>query len=185
MIVAALIREIIHYEPESGVMTWHPRSLNWFPSARIMKGWNSRLAGKSALDCRDAYGYRVGRIQNRMYKAHRVAWAYYYGEWPEKHIDHVNHDRADNRIENLRAVDSAGNQRNMARFRTNTSGVTGVYWHKGSEKWTAQVSVEGASQYLGIFPTLDDAANARASAERLYGFHENHGKTVEFIPQIA
>lgn len=90
-------------------------------------------------------------------------------------IDHENHIRNDNRIENLRLVSSKGNKKNTTRRCDNTSGVTGVHWFKRECKWKVQIKVDGKQRHLGLFDNLDDAVAARKAAERQYGFHENHG----------
>ena len=120
-------------------------------------------------------GYRAIGIDQRAYKAHRLIWLYHYGEWPENHIDHVNQDRLDNRIENLRDVTNAENQKNRRINSDNTSGFTGVLWYKSSSKWAGRVKHEGKQIHLGMFADKEDAALAVYAARMQLGFHENHG----------
>lgn len=128
------------------------------------------FAGSPNID-----GYVRVRINNISYRAHRVIWLITYGEWPEGQIDHINGVKDDNRIENLRAVSVTGNQQNQHVRVDNTSGVTGVIFDRGY--WTAKIRANGKRIHLGCFKSLEEAAAARKAAERLYGFHPNHGRT--------
>lgn len=120
-------------------------------------------------------GYLRVKINNVAFRVHRVIWLITYGEWPEGQIDHINGVRDDNRIENLRAVSVVGNQQNQHMRVDNTSGTTGVRLESGA--WTAKIRVRGKRLHLGRFKSLEEAAAARKSAELLYGFHPNHGRT--------
>jgi hypothetical protein len=92
--------------------------------------------------------------------AHRVAWAIYYGKWPEKQIDHINHIKSDNRINNLRQADHSQNGCNRGLQSNNRSGVSGVHWSSQKEKWFAKIKLNGKSKHLGVFSDIEDAANA-------------------------
>ncbi len=111
----------------------------------------------------------------KSYKAHRLAWLYEYGEFPKYHIDHINHNRIDNRIANLREVSRIDNQRNQKKSATNKSGFTGVHWHKQAKKWLASITVNCKTIYLGLYEDKNEAICARLHANRLYKFHANHG----------
>ena len=91
------------------------------------------------------------------------------------HIDHINHISTDNRWVNLRVVSQADNTKNASKRRDNTSGVTGVIWHKATSKW--QVSIDAARKrvYGGLFDSFEDAVAKRKELELKYGFHPNHG----------
>ena len=121
-------------------------------------------------------GYVYIKINGKQYAAHRLAWLYMTGEWPEFEIDHVNGVKDDNRIENLRAVTHLENGLNQAKNRSNKSGVMGVCWLRQNNIWTAQITVKKKQFYLGSFANWFDAVCARKSAENKYGFHKNHGK---------
>ncbi len=121
-------------------------------------------------------GYLIVAIDGTNYKLHRLAWLYVYGEFPSGDIDHINHDRADNRIVNLRDVTIAINNKNKTMFRNNTSGVTGVNFNKSKSSWDARISVCGERVNLGSFVQFHEAVNARKNAEVLYEFHKNHGE---------
>lgn len=165
----AYVRDRLSYDPETGVFMFrfNPDMPNCY---------NNRFAGKEAGCFRR--GYRVIRLGYKLYPAHRLAWAIYYGEWPTHTIDHINGIRSDNRIANLRDVPHKTNMRNMRMKSCNTSGVTGVTWKTHDSKWVAQIKVDGRNIYLGRYTDFDEAVRARSLAERRYGFHENHGLPV-------
>ena len=170
------LRELLSYDPGTGLLMWHPRPIEMFPDERTFKGWNTKYAGKEALTAVNDQGYRGGRIFCVCHNAHRVAWAVYHGAWPAKQIDHINGNKADNRITNLRDVSQTENLRNTVTYSTNTSGVCGVSWRKETCKWRAQITLRGKSCHLGYFADFDDAVAARKAAEVKYGFHPNHGR---------
>ena len=173
-----LLRQLLDYDPETGILTWKPRTVEMFENndKRICATWNTRYAGKEALGNLTNCGYKRGAILSHNYLAHRVAWAIFYGKHPDKEIDHINGDRSDNRIANLRDVSKSENQRNATIRSDNASGFTGVCWHKDVNKWIASIFVQKKNIYLGIFENIEDAKAARKAAEREYGFHKNHGK---------
>lgn len=175
------LRNILRYEPETGKLFWLERAPSLFDNAgrsaaHKAANWNSRYAGQEAFTARNRNGYLAGAVRDRMYPAHRVIWALYYGKWPDGQIDYINHDRADNRIANLRDIPQAENKKNQRRRIDNTSGITGVSRVRQSGKWRASIQVSGKMMSLGVFDTVELAVNARRRAERAYGFHENHGK---------
>lgn len=106
-------------------------------------------------------------------KCHRVGWALHYGEQPPDHIDHINGNKADNRINNLRATSPSQNIINQRRIKVASSGVVGVSWDKATSLWEARVS----RRRIGRFKTLEQAANARhAAVRKAFG---------EFAPPIS
>jgi hypothetical protein len=117
----------------------------------------------------------MGMILNKPHQAHRVAWAIHFGEWP-KFIDHINGDKTDNRIENLRAVSFVENTRNRKRPTNNSSGHAGIYWHTKERRWVARIGDGAGRKRLGSFLNLDDAVAARRKAEVDLGYHPNHGR---------
>ncbi|AHN83416.1 HNH endonuclease [Escherichia phage Bp4] len=90
-------------------------------------------------------------------------------------IDHLDHNRVNNLLSNFRLVDSRTNTRNQKKRVTNSSGVTGVYWHKRDSIWYAAISDGTRLVSLGTFADKQDAIDARKAAEKLYGYHPNHG----------
>lgn len=154
-LTAEQLREILHYDPDTGVFT---RRVS---TARNVKAGD--VAGYSNGD-----GYRYISVQNRLYKAHRLAWLYHYGNWPKDQIDHINRNRSDNRISNLRDVTNKQNHQNRSKSSNNTSGHPGVSWHKQKSKWVARITHNQKLIHLGYFSILEDAVAARKAAEKLY-----------------
>ncbi|MGQ2942900.1 MAG: HNH endonuclease [Blastomonas fulva] len=162
------LRAMLDFNPDTGIAIWR-----WRSDLRV--SCNNRIAGKPAFNCLDSRGYYRGQIAGKQILFHRVAWAIHFGKWPTGQIDHINGDRRDNRIANLRDVPRAENMRNKGRSRKNTSGTTGVYWHSHRQKWAAEIRVEGKNKHLGYFAKIEDAVAARKVGSQSYGFHKNHG----------
>jgi len=165
-ITQAELRERVNYDPDSGIMTL---------KRKPRKGGHTPIGG--VMGSKHKAGYLEVRLNNRAYLIHRLAWLYMYGEWPDN-VDHINHDRTDNRLINLRSVARVDNQRNQKMKSNNSSGVTGVYWMAGRGKWLSKIKVAYKETNLGYHGNFFDAVCARKSAELLYGFHANHGRTV-------
>lgn len=176
IIDAATVRELLSYDPLTGIFVWKPRPVMPGGRAAVINAWNGNFAGKRAGDMPKDGRSRI-TIGDRGYFAHRLAWLYVYGEWPSGIIDHINHDTRDNSIANLRVIDShAENARNRKLFRNNTTGVHGVSWQSARRKWTATISDRaGRRKNLGSYESLDDAIAVRKAAEAAYGYHPNHG----------
>ena len=162
MIPANQLHAIFEYNPETGDLLWRVRNRN--------------LTGTVAGGVDRRMGYRRVRLGGKLELAHRIIIAMTTGQWPEAQVDHINGDRDDNRIANLRAVDRAENLKNKAMYGNNKSGRTGVYWHGQHRKWCATISVATRIKHLGLFHDLDAAIIARRHAEVEYGFHPNHGR---------
>lgn len=115
-------------------------------------------------------GYRVIRINKILYKAHRLIWIYFNGDIDTAlQIDHINHIRSDNRIENLRLATRSQNGSNTTKQKNNTSGYKGVSWSKQYKKWVAQIMKNKKLIYLGLFATPELAHAAYiAAAEKLH-----------------
>lgn len=125
----------------------------------------------------------MGKVAGVLVLAHRAAWAVAHGAWPDAEIDHVNHNRRDNRLENLRAVSRRQNAMNASLRSDNTSGVVGVTWQPSRGKWAAQIGVKGRVVPLGRYAHLEDAVHARRTAEVAHGFHQNHGSLPTEVPR--
>lgn len=175
------LRQLLRYEPETGKLFWLPRDVSWFestarPASHACANWNSCHAGKEAFTATDHGGYKVGTVLYRVLLAHRVAWAIQTGCWPEKQVDHVNGDRSDNKLINLRSVDRVENMKNMKRPSTNTSGHVGIRRDTRIDKWTARICVNYRDHYIGSYDDIKSAIDARKAAEAFFGFHQNHGR---------
>ena len=171
------VKRLFDYRAD-GALIWRERPLSDFATERAWKIWNRRFSGAEAGYI-NGKGYRYVRItldgKTRQYKAHRLVFAWHNGVFPAEEIDHKNHDKLDNKIENLRAVSRAENNRNASLRFDSTTGVCGVYWYKRDKKWMAHIQIDKKKINLGYFEDFDDAVAARKSAEKKFGFHRRHG----------
>lgn len=120
--------------------------------------------------------YWVISLKGEIYYAHRLAWLYVYGVWPQDQIDHINHNSLDNSIANLREVSATENQKNRSLSRNNKSGASGIRWCNQVGKWKASIDSNGNKMHLGYFENINDAISVRCGAEKKFNFHDNHGK---------
>ena len=175
-------RKYITYDPITGVLRWRARSPEMFYKSNrdadgAAKAFNAKWAGKPALNRVTEKGYFAGKVCGVCVRAHRVAWALHYGEWPEMDLDHIDGNPQNNAIANLREVTRSENSRNMKVYRTNSSGVHGVGMHSCG-KWRARIAPRRGARsiHLGLFNTKEEAIAARKKAEKEHGYHENHGR---------
>lgn len=146
------LRELLNYDPATGVFT---RRLG-------VRGF----AAGSTVGSPHSAGYIYCSVAGYRCFAHRLAWCYMYGDWPEGELDHINGVRNDNRIDNLRLATRSENMLNRHRPRKgNKSGYIGVSSHK--DRWRADLTVDGAQQYLGLFDTPEEAHAAYVAAKEL------------------
>ncbi len=148
------INSLLSYDPDTGVFVWKVALSNRGPTGSI--------AG-----FKNVGGYRVIGIYGREYYAHRLAWFMSHGRWPASQIDHINGDRADNRLENLREASNRENGLNRKRLRRdNKTGATGVHFDRSRGQWLVTVGYK----FIGRYKTLDDAVSARKErAEAVFG----------------
>jgi hypothetical protein len=129
--------------------------------------------GRAAGGCvgyTDPRGYLLLRVKGLRFYAHRLAWLYEKGEWPQHDIDHINGDKSDNRIANLRDVEPRVNLENQRRSRGKTSRFLGVSWNSEKRRWKAAIQVRGRVKNLGHFDDEKMAYQAYVQAKRV--FHE-------------
>lgn len=174
------VRELIDYDPETGILTWRARKLR-VGLERIDKGWNTRFTGKRAgRPDRNGHiwvGIAYEELKTSNFAAHRLAWAHYYGEWPNTGIDHINRNSSDNRIANLRLADQTRNSQNSSLRSDNTSGVKGVYWVSKEQKWAAFININKKVTQLGRYESKEEAIRVRQDAAKRY-FGEFANETV-------
>ncbi len=155
---AEFLREILEYNQESGTIVWR-------------SAFSRRVPAGHAAGTINSNGYRIIRINDKGYTAHRLAWKIVTGDDPENDIDHINGIRSDNRWSNLRPATPAQNIANRARLRTNRTGFKGVSVIKQSpNRWASSIRLNGVPHYLGIFksPQLAHEAYMKAARE-FYG----------------
>ena len=150
--------ELVDYDPVGGVFKWHVSR----------KGVN---AG-DVIGSSQNRGYMRMMVRRRSYLLHRLAWFYVHGKWPNADIDHINGDRTDNRICNLREATRAQNLQNRtAASRSNKSGFLGVSANKN--RWSSRIYLNGQLQYLGTFDTPEEARAAYLAAKPTYHSFSN------------
>jgi hypothetical protein len=151
------LAELLSYNKETGLFTWR-------------KPGKGRRASKSIAGCQRPDGYYRISINKKLYYAHRLAWLYVYGRWPTQHIDHINGDPSDNRIDNLREADPHQNGGNKKIQKSSGTGVKGVCFDKRRNNYVAYISPGGKRKTLGQFPTIEEAKTARTiAAQAFYG----------------
>ena len=149
------LNELLHYDMDTGLFTW---------LVARGKATCGVVAGRI-----DHQGYRIIVINGRKYRAHRLAWFLVYGSFPKNGLDHINGDKLDNRIENLRDVSPSVNSQNFRQAHSdNPSGVIGVCWDASRRKWLAQICTAGVRKHLGRFDSLDAARQAYLEAKRQF-----------------
>jgi len=158
MLTQDYLKSLLNYDPDTGEFTW------------LVDRVHAKAGERAGLVKHDGY-VRI-RINNRAHSAHRLAWLYEYGVFPKNGIDHINGDRADNRISNLRAANQAENMQNLAMYKSNKSGFMGVYFHKRNKKYQATIKAYGKQKHLGYFDTAESAFEAYKEAKRaLHSFN--------------
>lgn len=132
------------------------------------------MIGSVAGSVNKRSGYRTIRLREKDCYAHRLVWIFVYGSI-SGNIDHINHDKLDNSIENLRLVSHGENVKNLSLYSNSNNPFTGVTWNKAAKKWRVYIRHGGKDVNLGYFNDLTEAIATRLTANEHYGFHENHG----------
>ena len=151
-LTADVLRRLLDYDPETGIF------IRIAYKCRRSRTYDDHGAGTTAVN-----GYRVIGVAGARLYAHRLAWLFVYGHWPPHQIDHIDGDRSNNAIKNLRLATNAQNARNSRARRAD--GLKGIYFHKLSGLWAATIMTDGVKRSLGYHqtPELAHAAYARAA----------------------
>jgi len=178
MITQSQLKELLHYDPITGVFTWNERPLETFKTNKAFNSWNARFSNTKAGTQRNYSGkkYVFIKAKDKSYRAHRLAWLYMTGSFPKEQIDHIDGNGLNNSFANLRSVTQKENAKNLKLSANNSSGFTGVTWDVKQNKWRAGIQVNKKYIYLGAFTDIADAISARKEANIKHGFHENHGR---------
>lgn len=142
-----ILKEILHYSEETGQFIWN--------ADRTANKISGNVAGTINK------GYVRIKINNKIYLAHRLAWLYVYGEPPSSMLDHINQNKSDNRISNLRI----SNHRHNAYNRHDNAKCPGVTFNKQKRKWVALIRINKVKKYLGGYTDWFEAVCSRKSAE--------------------
>ena len=165
--VGDLLAEYLRYNPETGHLTWIKK-----PSKTTQL--NSR-AGSYVTTT----GYRSISIFGKSYPEHHVAWRMYHGTWATDQLDHINQDRSDNRIINLRQVTKAENARNRSRRNASRVDEVGIWYNRRTKKYVAEITmtIDGVKRkvFQRTFDDVEEAIKARKAKSLELGFHANHG----------
>lgn len=148
------LNDHLDYDPETGLFT--------------RKKFVYGTAGVGSIAGSLYRGYLFIRINGKKYRAHRLAYKMYYGLDPVDMIDHIDMDRSNNRIANLRDATNVQNLRNTGPRKTNTSGFKGVCWYSGRKRWRARITYNEKNIHLGYYKTKEEAALAYAKAAKEY-----------------
>jgi hypothetical protein len=156
MITQQELKSKFHYDQDTGI--FH----------RLKNGEKSKVAGSLTF-----YGYLQIQINYKFYQAHRLAWLYVYGETPSKCIDHIDCNKTNNKINNLRLSTHSENQKNRPKQKNNTSGYKGVCFDKRFKRWCAGATLNYKKIYLGSYSTAEEAHEAYVNFAK-----NNHGDFV-------
>lgn len=161
------IKECIYYDKDTGIFTWKVRPSHHFNNDHGMNTFNSKYSGKPAGTIDSSNGYLRINILNKRYYAHRLAWFIEYGYWPSNHIDHINGNKLNNKIDNLREANSSENSQNQKRARKDnkSSGLLGVSFNKQHNKYEANINVNKKRTKLGFFNNKEEAHDAYLKAK--------------------
>jgi len=151
MLTQKRLKELLNYDPETGIFVWK------------VSVSNVKVGDIAGTDCN---GYVSIRADSKLYLAHRLAWLYEYGYFPENFLDHEDRNKSNNRSANLREVSNQCNARNTGNRKDNTSGVKGICFDKAAQKWVAKIYLDSGCYHLGYFTDFTEAVATRVAAEQ-------------------
>ena len=176
MLTQEYLKECFNYDHDTGILRWKVRPREHFATDRGWRSFNSNDAGHVSGTTYGP-GYVGVTINGKRHQVHRIIWMMARGRWPELHIDHINGNRTDNRIANLREATDAENLRNCRIHKDNGTGFKGIHFHKARGKYHAQIMTDGVKEHLGYFSTPQEAHAAYcAASDRYHGAFANHGE---------
>jgi HNH endonuclease/AP2 domain-containing protein len=161
MLTAERLRSILDYDPDTGIFRWR-----WDPAKK--PNINSRDTKREVAGSVGRRRYRSIKTEQKLYYAGRLAWLYVHGRWPIDEIDHIDGNKTNDRIANLREASRYENQYNVGVTARNRSGHKGVHWVPRYQKWQVEIRVNGQRLYLGRFDCPEAAAAAYAKAAQNY-----------------
>lgn len=177
------LKKLIYYNPYNGIFTWRERDIEYFQHCKIpemtWKQWNPQNAGKEAGNV--VRGYRSIILLKEKYLAHRLAWFYMEGYWPEHHIDHIDQNPSNNKWDNLRHVSPSCNMKNVFMGVDNTTGVRGVTHRTDRDVYQVYISTNRKHIYIGTYKNLTEAVKERYKAEQKYGHSECLSKSSAYL----
>lgn len=150
------LKSIFEYNPESGVVKW--------------KDGVSNMVKGSVAGCINKSGYKIVTIKGKSFRLQRMIWIFMFGYIPSGYfIDHINGNKTDNRLQNLRLATNSQNQQNRPAPKNSSSGYRGVTYHKAVNKWMARICHKGQRKTIGFYDSPEDAYEAyKAEAKNLF-----------------
>lgn len=174
---ASVLADLLDCNFITGELRWKKRPDVMFKNSVDASKWNNKMQGKLAFTTLSDNGYYRGGIFGRKYTAHAVIWALYHGSWPQCEIDHINGDRTDNSIKNLRDCDRSQNQMNRSYQKNSKTNIKGVWFSKSKGKYESAIRYYGKKQHIGTFDTIEQAETAYKKAS--YEFHGDYVREVQ------
>lgn len=153
MLKESRVKELLIYDEKTGVFSW-----------RCNRGGAAKTGSQAGAI--DSKGYRQIRVDMTLYLAHRLAWLYVNGSFPDGDLDHIDRNPKNNAIENLRICTHAENHQNVGLRKDSSSGFSGVSFVKASRKWLAYININGKRVRIGLFESIDEAVIARSDAKQ-------------------